>query len=85
MPYANGDPTLGEQIEEDQRREFYTKDLLADARDMQTEIKELRACLQRLNDRLDEMWNDPARLRNFEFWTRTITGEQQIAKRLLSD
>jgi hypothetical protein len=48
MPYANGDPTLGEQLDEDDRRRFYTKDILREARQDRDEIKRLRATIDRL-------------------------------------
>lgn len=45
MPYKDGNPTLGEQIEEDARRDYYTKDILADAREDRADIKRLRGLL----------------------------------------
>lgn len=39
MPYKDGNPTLGEQIEEDARRRYYTDDVLAEARDLATVVK----------------------------------------------
>ena len=45
MPYNDGNPTLGEQIEEDARIRFYTEDLLKEARESVRENKELRAAL----------------------------------------
>lgn len=34
MPYPDGNPTLTEQLEEDERRRFYTDDLLREAQDL---------------------------------------------------
>ena len=48
MPYKDGNPTLGEQIEEDQRREFYTREILKEAREDRDEIRELRGSLAEL-------------------------------------
>ena len=45
MPYADGEPTLAEQIEEDERRRFYTEDLLKEARADAQRIKRLEAAL----------------------------------------
>ena len=53
MAYANGDPTLGEQLEEDQRRRFYTEELLKEAQQDAKEIKELRDALSRLVSIID--------------------------------
>ena len=33
MPYKDGNPTLTEQLEEDERRRFYTDDLIKEARE----------------------------------------------------
>lgn len=46
MPYRDGNPTLGEQVEEDERRRFYTKEILKEAREDRAEIKRLRTALQ---------------------------------------
>jgi hypothetical protein len=43
MPYKDGNPTLGEQIEEDMRRRYYTDDLLKEANEMARENRLLRA------------------------------------------
>lgn len=45
MPYADGNPTLTEQIEEDERRKFYTDDLLKEAREDREEIRALKKAL----------------------------------------
>ena len=42
MPYRDGSPTLGEQIEEDMRRRFYTDDVLKEARELMADNKRLR-------------------------------------------
>ena len=42
MPYRDGNPTLGEQVDEDRRRAFYTDDLLKDAQALQLENRGLR-------------------------------------------
>ena len=34
MPYPDGNPTLTEQLEEDERRRFYTQDLLDEAHEL---------------------------------------------------
>lgn len=48
MPYLDGNPTLGEQLEEDERMRFYTADILKEAREMNDEIKALRADVEAL-------------------------------------
>ena len=45
MPYADGNPTLTEQLEEDERRRFYTADLIKEARELVQENKGLRQAL----------------------------------------
>lgn len=50
MPYKDGAPTLGEQLDEDAARGFYTKDILKEARQDRDEIKRLRKALQEIED-----------------------------------
>ncbi|KKK55021.1 hypothetical protein LCGC14_3078770 [marine sediment metagenome] len=38
MPYSGGNPTLAEQLEEDERRRFYTEDLLKEAQELGREV-----------------------------------------------
>ena len=38
MPYPDGNPTLTEQLEEDERRRFYTDDLLREAKDLGRQV-----------------------------------------------
>lgn len=69
MPYADGNPTLGEQLEEDARRQFYTKDLLNDARDLMRENRQLRAMVQTLIDNEpDDMAADGVTV--FDVWRK---------------
>lgn len=62
MPYKDGNPTLGEQIDADMARSFYTKDILREARHDRDEIKRLRTAMQEACDLLAERTHgSPAR------------------------
>ena len=43
MPYPDGNPTLTEQLEEDERRRFYTDDIIKEAKELKTERDVARA------------------------------------------
>ena len=38
MPYVDGNPTLTEQLEEDERRRFYTQDLVDEANELAAQL-----------------------------------------------
>ena len=54
MPYSDGNPTLGEQIEEDAARRFYTDDLVKEGLELGRENDRLRQALVNLLERLDQ-------------------------------
>ena len=45
MPYPDGNPTLGEQLDEDARRRFYIDDLIKEGREAWAEVDRLKAML----------------------------------------
>ena len=48
MPYNDGNPTLGEQIDEDARIRFYTDDLVKEGLELGRENDRLRAALKEI-------------------------------------
>ncbi|KKK63266.1 hypothetical protein LCGC14_2996030 [marine sediment metagenome] len=46
MPYPDGNPTLTEQLEEDERRRFYTDDLLREAQDLGRQLDRITKFLR---------------------------------------
>ena len=46
MPYLDGNPTLTEQLEEDERRRFYTGDLLREAQELGRQLNRITKFLQ---------------------------------------
>ena len=56
MPYSDGKPTLTEQIDEDARRDFYTRDLLKEAQELEHENKRLIAALETIGGGHTERW-----------------------------
>ncbi len=50
MPYTDGNPTLGEQIEEDARRRFYIEDLLKEANALARENRIFERALKEIAD-----------------------------------